>query len=76
MMTVTQFRKDLYRILDRALQTGDPVQVTRKGELFLVVPSKKKSRLDGLKKRNVIKCDPEELVHVDWSKHYRRAVWE
>ncbi|MEI6438295.1 MAG: type II toxin-antitoxin system Phd/YefM family antitoxin [Candidatus Omnitrophota bacterium] len=73
-MTATQFRKDLYRVFDRALQTGTPVKITRKGKTFLVVPPEQKPRLASLKKRNVIMGDPEELVHQDWSGKWKPFI--
>ncbi|MBF0386859.1 MAG: type II toxin-antitoxin system Phd/YefM family antitoxin [Candidatus Omnitrophica bacterium] len=73
-MTATQFRKDLYRVFDRALDTGVAVPITRKGKTFLVVPPVQKSRLEALRKRKVIKCDPEELVHMDWSGKWQPCI--
>jgi hypothetical protein len=49
--------------------------VTRKGKTFLVVPERKPSRLANLKKHpGYIKCDPEELVHMDWSKEWKPFI--
>ena len=32
------------------------------------------SKLAKLKKRDVIKCPPEDLVHMDWSKEWKPAL--
>lgn len=35
-MTATQLRKDLFRAMDRVLETGEPVQVRRGGRTLLL----------------------------------------
>ncbi|MFY9987456.1 MAG: hypothetical protein WAK31_22050 [Chthoniobacterales bacterium] len=67
----SQLRADLYRLLDRVLKTGEPIEIDRGGKTLLLVPKEKKSKLDNLVKRNVIVGDPEDLVHMDWSKGWR-----
>jgi hypothetical protein len=67
----SQLRADLYRLLDRVLKTGEPIEIDRGGKRLLLVPKEKKSKLDNLVKRNVIVGDPEDLVHMDWSKGWR-----
>lgn len=69
-ITATQFRKNIYKVIDRVARTGRPVTVTRKGQSVLLVPVEKRSRLAHLKKRDVIRCAPETLVHMDWSKEW------
>lgn len=73
-VTATQLRKDIYRLFDRVSASGVPLEVTRKGAHFLIVPKKQRSWLDGIKKRDVIKCDPEDLVHMDWSKEWKPFI--
>ena len=69
-ITATQLRKNIYKVIDRVAATGTPVTVTRKGQSVLLVPLQKPSRMARLKKRNVMKCAPETLVHMDWSKEW------
>lgn len=68
--TASQLRKDLYRILDEALATGDPVEVLRKGKVLRIVPEKPASKLDRLKKRKgSFVGDPDDIIGMDWSKY-------
>ncbi len=73
-MTATKLRKQIYTVIDRVARTGVPVEITRKGQSVLLVPSKKHSKLANLKKRNIFKCPPEELVHMDWSKEWKPFI--
>ncbi len=71
-ITASKLRENVYRILDEALETGQPIEVLRKGKVLKIVPPEKpkKNILENLKKRpGWIKGDPEDLVSIDWS-HY------
>ena len=69
--TASQLRKDLYRILDEALATGDPVEVLRKGKVLRIVPEKPASKLDRLKKRKgSFVGDPDDIIGMDWSQYW------
>jgi len=70
--TPSQLREDVYRILDKAVETGQPVLIKRKGTFLKIVPPQRKSRLMLLKKRKVIKGDPEKLVHLNWEKEWKK----
>jgi len=67
----SRLRANLYRLLDRVLRTGEPIEIDRGGKKLLIVPKEKPSRLNSLKRREVIVGDPEDLVHVDWSKEWK-----
>ena len=69
-VTASKLRADVYNILDEALKTGIPVEVVRKGQILKIVPESKSSKLSRLKKRDCIIGDPEDLVHMDWSKEW------
>ena len=73
-VTVTQLRKDVYRLFEKALRSGEPLRVTCKGQTFQVVPPRVKSFAERMKKRDVLRCDPEELVHLDWSKEWKPCI--
>jgi hypothetical protein len=45
--TITQFRKDLFHMADKALN-GENVEFTYKGVLFKVTPQEKQSKLENL----------------------------
>lgn len=66
-ITASALRQDVYQILDRVVQTGIPAEVNRRGHLLRIVSVPKKNKLANAKKRPVIKGDPDDLVHIDWS---------
>ncbi|MGH9112621.1 MAG: type II toxin-antitoxin system Phd/YefM family antitoxin [Acidimicrobiales bacterium] len=71
-LTISALRADIYRIIDRVVQTGQPVEVTRKGRRVRIVPVDAPSRLDNLTPHpDDIIGDPEDLVHMDWSDEWR-----
>ncbi|MEA3418762.1 MAG: type II toxin-antitoxin system Phd/YefM family antitoxin [Campylobacterota bacterium] len=73
-MTVTPsaLRANLFKLLDQLLETGETLEVKRKGEIIKIVPPKRKSKLDSLKAHpDAIVGDPEELVHIDWSHEWK-----
>jgi len=67
MTTITQFRKDLFQMADRALN-GENVAFTYRGVVFQVMPEKKKSKLENLVGQPVLAngVDLEE-ASKDWS---------
>ena len=70
--TPSRLRANLYRILDRVLETGVPVEVERKGRSVLITPGEETSRLSGLRPYpGYLPDDPENIVHVDWSREWR-----
>jgi prevent-host-death family protein len=74
-LTASKLRENIYRILDQVLETGVPVEIVRRGKTLRIVPTEehRASRLENLPDRHeVIAGDPEELVHLDWSKQWRR----
>lgn len=69
--SVSKLRADLYRVLDRVLETGIAVEVERKGKILKIIPADKIDKLANLKPHpDYLKCDAESLVHVDWSKEW------
>jgi len=70
-ITASKLRENVYRILDEAIETGKPVEVIRKGTILTIVPPKRVSWLDNLKKRpGLFVGDPEDIVHIDWLKEW------
>jgi antitoxin (DNA-binding transcriptional repressor) of toxin-antitoxin stability system len=74
-VTPTQLRQNLYRILDRVLRTGTPVEIDRDGEILKIVPAERPRRLDRLLAHpGTIVGDPEDLVEIDWSKEWKPFI--
>ncbi len=67
-ITITELRANLYRLLDRIIDEGTPLEVQRRGRTVLITASARTSKFDALVKRpDVIRGDPDELIHHDWS---------
>lgn len=73
-VTASKLRANIYRILDQVLETGEPVEITRGGRTLKIVPAEepRARKLDRLAKRpEALLGDPEDLVHLDWSKEWQ-----
>ena len=68
-LTASKLREDIYKILDGVLETGEPVEVERKGRILRIVADNPPvSRLAKIKKRpGLINGDPKDLAGIDWS---------
>ncbi len=66
-MTASKLREDIYRVLDRVLETGIPIEINRKGKILKIVSESKNQKLKNIKKHDVLVGDPEDIVHMDWS---------
>lgn len=74
MLKATQLRASIYRVLDEALATGKPVDVERKGRRLRIEPVQRGSKLERLKRRKIMKADPESFVSPDWSGEWNRDL--
>ncbi len=70
-ISASRLRQDIYRILDRILATGEPVEIERKGKKLRIVPADQPGRLERMPRRDYLKVDPEEIVEIDWSSEWR-----
>lgn len=70
-LTASALRQNIYVLLDQVLKTGVPLEIKRKRRKLRIIPMEKTNRLSNLKRRNIMQCLPEELVHMDWSKEWK-----
>ncbi len=71
-ITATQLRKDVYRLLDQVVDSGEVIEVKRKGKLIRIEPAGGENKLESLKPHPDTICgDAEELVHMDWSDQWQ-----
>ena len=63
-LTLTALRQNLFRVVDRVLETGIPVAIDRQGKTVLLTPQAAPPKLSRLKRRKLIKGDPRSLVDV------------
>lgn len=72
-MTVnpSELRADLYRLLDKVLETGIPLEIERRGRRLRIVADEPSSKLDRLVPHpGTVIGDPEDLVEMDWSDYW------
>jgi hypothetical protein len=70
-MTATELRKDIYRVLDEVLETGEPQEVQRGARTLMIVPADgRRLRLTDLPRREALSCSPDELVETSWDREW------
>jgi hypothetical protein len=69
--TASALRRNIYKLLDQVIETGIPLEVERKGVKVKISSLASQDKLKGIKKRNILKTDPENLVHLDWSGEWK-----
>lgn len=75
-LTASNLRENVYCILDQVLDTGTPVEIERRGQRLRITPAecaviRPQSRLARLKARRYLRCEPDALVHIDWSSEWQ-----
>ena len=75
-VTATKLRSELYQILDRVLETGESVEVTRARGTVVIKPLRSEKRSRAAKRKpkpnpNLVVGDPDELIHFDWVSHWK-----
>lgn len=77
-ISASQLRQDIYRLLDRVIETGEPLAIERSGHRLLVVPAPpdqlvaSQARLKGLRPHpDAVAGDPADLVDVGWADAWR-----
>lgn len=71
-VNASQLRKDVYRLLDQVLATGQPLEVMRNGRLLRITPAAGGSRLDRVTTRpDLVTGDPGDLAELDWTDSWR-----
>ncbi len=69
-ISASKLRQNIYRLLDKVAATGVPILILRNGKKLKIIPAESVSKLKNLKKRNVLKGNPEDIVHLDWSEEW------
>lgn len=70
-VNATELRQNLYHIIDTVLETGESVEIVRKGRIARIVADRRPSVWDRLEVHELIPGNPEDVVHVDWSREWR-----
>jgi len=70
--SATKLRVELFKVLDRILRTGVPVEIVRKGKLLKIIPVEPEDKLKNLTPHpEYMASDPQDIVHMDWSENWR-----
>jgi prevent-host-death family protein len=73
-ITTSELRGNIYRLLDQVLETGQPLEIERKGKIAKIIPAEKSNKLARLVKHNCLKGDMETIVHLDWSEEWHGDI--
>jgi prevent-host-death family protein len=74
-MKATELRAQLYRVLDRVAETGEPVEIVRKGRKLRISVEEEAPVV--FKAANLVAHpgavvgDPDALVQLDWTAEWR-----
>lgn len=63
-MSLTALRNQIFKVVDRVIKTGIPVEIERKGHRLKIVLAEKRSKLDNLTPHDCIVGDPDELIDL------------
>jgi hypothetical protein len=63
-ISLTALRSNLFKIVDEVIETGNPVELERKGHRLKIVIEAQKSKLENLKSHDCIVGNPDELVDL------------
>jgi hypothetical protein len=71
-ITASALRQNIYRLLDQVLETGQPLEIERRGQRLRISAATSLKKLDRLKPRpDYLRTDPDALIHLDWSNEWR-----
>lgn len=71
-VTATRLRADLYRLLDRVIETGEPLEIERGGRVVRVMLAREDDWTRRLQRRDgVVSGDPDDLAEFGWADAWR-----
>jgi hypothetical protein len=71
-ITASKLRENVYRLLDQVLKTGVPLEIRRRGRILKIIPADPVNKLENIiPRKDFLKCDPDDIVHLDWSGEWR-----
>lgn len=77
-INATRLRADLYKILDRVIESGQSVEIVRKGRRLRIAPAPAKARpsLEKLLEPHpgAIKGEADDLIRIDLSKEWKPFI--
>ncbi len=71
-VSTSALRADIYRLLDHVIESGEALEITRKGHVLKIIEEQPESKLSRLKPHpGLMRDEPEAYVHLDWSDEWR-----
>lgn len=64
-ISLTALRQQLFKIVDKVIQTGIPVEIERRGHRLKIVLDDPPRKLANLRPHKAIVGDPDDLVDVE-----------
>jgi hypothetical protein len=71
MITPSELRQNLYNLLDQVILTGKPIEIKRGNKVLKISVELPKAKLDNLKTRDVLNCEPDEIINNNWEKEWK-----
>lgn len=72
LLSASSLRQNIYKILDRILATGIPVEIERKGRRLKIITLDNQSKIKNLKKRKVMNDRAQDYIHLDWQHEWKK----
>ncbi|MBN2826062.1 MAG: type II toxin-antitoxin system Phd/YefM family antitoxin [Campylobacterales bacterium] len=74
-VTPTDFRQNLFKLLDEIIKTGKTLEINRNGEIIQVVPPQKRSKLDRLTAHpDAVVGNSDDFVRMDWNSEWKPSI--
>jgi hypothetical protein len=71
-VSISKLRSDIYRLLDHVLESGEPLEIERRGKILRVTAEQPASKIDRIVPiPGLIVGDPQDLVSIDWSEQWK-----
>lgn len=73
-ITPSKLREDVYNLLDLVLKTKEPLEIKRNGQMLMIVPEHKKSKIKNIKPKKITNASDEELINTDWENEWKPFI--
>lgn len=71
-ISASALRQNIYKTLDSVLETGNPVEINRKGKKLRIIPViEENEKLKNLKSRDIFTTAPENLININTAKEWK-----
>ena len=73
-ITASTLRGNIYRLLDQVIESGQPLEIERKGSLLKIIPEDRPAKMSRLIKHRCLQGDPQSIVDIDWSDEWQHDL--